>query len=186
MTKQNNLPWEMYSDIWGTKSKFFSWLRGGIRRSLWKNSPIKIKFIQANRKRIPNPNPRGRVETVWGADCYICDKTFPITNMDVDHRVGEHSLKEVEDITPFIEAISFVPQDALAFCCKGCHRAKSLAERKGISLNEALIEKQVIAILKEKKDKEWLVERGISPASNVTKRRQQIKEALTCIYQITP
>ena len=179
MTKKKNLPWEMYSDIWGTKSKFFSWLRGGIRRSLWKNSPIKIKFIQANRKRIPNPNPRGRVEIVWGADCYICDNTFPLANMEVDHKVGEHSLKDIEDITPFIEAISFVAQEDLAFVCKDCHKAKSLSERKGISLGEALIEKQVIAIMKEKKEMEWLLGRGVTPASNVAKRREQVKEVLT-------
>lgn len=60
----SDAPWTQHPSIWKTKSSFFSWLRGGIRRSLWNKSPIKLEYIKKHRKRIPNPNPKGKVETV--------------------------------------------------------------------------------------------------------------------------
>ena len=58
------------------------------------------------------------------------------------------------------------------------HKIKSFAEKKGISFEQAVIEKEAIAICKAKKDVQWLKENGIIPASNSAKRRVQIVERL--------
>lgn len=171
-------PWITHPKIWKTKASFFSWLRGGIRRSLWNRSPIKISFINKHRKRIPNPNPKGKVKEVWGATCAICKQDFPINFVDVDHCKGNHSLLELSDIQTFIENIVLVAEDDLQFCCKNCHKIKTQSERKGISFEEARIEKEAIRICKEKKDLIFFEERGIIPATSQAKRRKQIENVL--------
>lgn len=155
-----------------------SWLRGGIRRSLWNKSPIKLEFIKKHRKRIKNPNPKGKVAEVWGGTCVLCGGDFPQNQLEVDHIVGHHSLKDFEDILPFVLAISCASESDLQTVCKSCHRIKTLCERNGTSFEQARADKEAIAIIKDKKDLTWLEERGIVPASNQKKRREQIVQYL--------
>jgi 5-methylcytosine-specific restriction endonuclease McrA len=170
----NNAPWEEYSHIWKTKAAFMSFLRGGIRRALWNRSPIKLEFIRKNRIRIPNPNPRGRVAEVWGAICGVCGGEFLLKDVEVDHTIGNHSLKDLDDLQPFIEGIVCVSEGDLSFACKPCHKCKTHAEKMGISFDEAFAQKEAIKILKEKKDLTWLEERGIVPLRSQKARREQI------------
>lgn len=167
-----------YPHVWKTESALMSYIRGGIRRSLWNRSPIKLEFIKKNRIRIPNPNPRGKVAEVWGGVCSLTGTTLPLKDLEVDHLEGNHSLKSMDDIRSFIEAIVLVTEDDLAFVSKDAHRVKTYAQKENISFEEALAIKKAIAICKAKKDKEWLEEKGIIPASNQAKRRKQIEEAL--------
>ena len=169
-------PWLEYPHIWATKAAFMSFLRGGIRRALWNRSPIKLEFIKKNRIRIDNPNPRGRVEKVWGAICSVCGGQFSLKDTEIDHRVGNHSLKDLDDLQPFIEGIVCVSESMLSFCCKPCHKCKSHAEKMGISFDEAFAEKEAIKIVKEKKDLTWLTDRGIVPLRSQKQRRTQIVE----------
>lgn len=169
---------EKYPHIWKTESSLMSYIRGGIRRSLWNRSPIKLEFIKNNRIRIPNPNPRGKVKEVWGAVCSLTGEVFPLNQIEVDHREGNHSLKSMKDLQSFIEAIVLVTEDDLQFVSKEAHRVKSFADKKGISFEEALAEKTAIKIVKEKRDKLWLEEHGVIPASTQAKRRKQIEDIL--------
>jgi 5-methylcytosine-specific restriction endonuclease McrA len=178
MTDKKYLPWEFYPTIWKTKSSWFSWLRGGIRRSLWNKSPIKLEYIKKHRKRIANPNPKGKVETVWGGCCGLCGNDFVIAQLDVDHKQGNHSLNELSDIQSFIENIVLVTEDDLQFACKTCHKIKNQQERKGISFKEASYEKIAIDLEKKKLVSVWLKEKGLTPASNAKLRRQQIIDLL--------
>lgn len=171
-------PWENYPQVWKTKAAFMSFLRGGIRRALWNRSPIKIEFLKKYRQRIPNPSPRGNTPTVWGACCSLCRGLFPLKNIEVDHRVGQHSLKDLCDLQPFIEGIVCVSEGDLQLICKPCHKIKSMAEKQGISFEQAQAEKEAIALIKAKKDLTWLRERGIVAASNQAARRKQIVQHL--------
>ena len=173
----NNI-WDQYPQIWKTQASFFSWMRGGIRRSLWSKHPVKLEFLKKNRVKIPNPNPRGKVKTVWGGECVMCTKLFPLNQIEVDHKKGNLSLNSVSDIQGFIEGIVLITENDLQLCCKACHKAKSYSEKQGMSFEEAVIEKQIIQIMKDKKDKEWLTNEGIVPASNAKKRREQIKKKM--------
>lgn len=178
--KNRDKAWDWDGSPWKTRSSYFSWIRGGIRRGLWNRSPVKLEFLRKNRRRIVNPNKRSRERypEVWGATCNICKKEYTTSNIEVDHIKGNHSLTTFEDIATFIEAIVTVTQDDLRLLCKGCHSIESYAEKHGISFEEAEVRKKAIEVVKSKKDKEWLAERGITPGSNQAKRREQIEEFL--------
>lgn len=169
----SDAPWKQHPSIWKTKSAFMSWLRGGIRRSLWNKSPIKLEYIKKHRKRIPNPNPKGKVETVWGGSCGLCGEDFVLAQLDVDHKEGNHSLNGLSDIQSFIENIVLVTEDDLQFACKTCHKIKNQQQRKGISFEEASYEKLVIELENKKMIKDFIESKGEFPAKNKGLRRQQ-------------
>ena len=98
--------------------------------------------------------------------------------MNVDHKVGESTLKTVEDVQQFVNNIVFVKKEDLQFICKGCHKQKTYSEREGVSFEEAGIIKQAIEIQKNKQDKDWLEANNLVPASNAKQRRQQIIDKL--------
>jgi hypothetical protein len=168
-------PWEEFSHIWKTEAAFLSYVRGGIRGALWKDSPIKTEFLKENRKMIVNTNKRSmkRYPKVWGGLCYECGKEHPLKNMEVDHLIGEYSLRKLEELQSFVEGIVCVSKKDLGLICKPCHKIKTYAERYEMSLDDAAIEKQAIAIQKGD-DKAWLRSQGLTPASNAKKRREQI------------
>lgn len=175
--------WNWKGSPWKTRSAYFGYIRGGIRRGLWNRHPAKIQFLNQNRKQIDNPNPKNakRFPKVWGAECNICKGIFSLKDVEVDHLRGNHSLQNFEDISTFIEAIVSVTPNDLQIVCKPCHKIKSLSEKSGVSFEEARVEKQVIAIIKEKKDKKFLIDLGITPESNAAKRRKQLKEVLSSV-----
>ena len=161
------------SHVWKTESSFMSWLRGGIRR-IWAKHPVKLDFIKQNRVKIPNPNPNGRVKTVWGGKCALTGEYFVLNELECDHKVGNSSLKSVEDIQSFVEGVLLVTADDLQLVSKEAHKIKSYAEKQGISFEEAKIEKEVIEIIKQKKEKEYLQEHQLPVSSTKSARRATI------------
>ncbi|AMR57841.1 putative HNH endonuclease [Pseudomonas phage vB_PsyM_KIL4] len=183
----NFKPWIEYNHIWKTESMYLSWIRGGIRRYLWSKNPVKLEFVKEARKMIINPNVKlrkGRPK-VWGGICEICGKEHILKNMEVDHKTGEHSLKRVSDVQKFVEGIVFVRKEDLAFLCKPCHRIKTLAERSGLSHEDAAIEKQAIIICKRTANevKSWITQRGGVPARLAKERREQVVKLLKEVEQ---
>ena len=173
-------PWEEYPHLWKTKAQYMSFIRGGIRRGLWERNPVKLEFINENRVKVPlgrktKTNPDGKV---WGAICECCGNPFRLNDMNVDHKVGESTLKTVEDVQQFVNNIVFVKKEDLQFICKGCHKQKTYSEREGVTFEEAGIIKQAIEIQKNKQDKDWLEANNLVPASNAKQRRQQIIDKL--------
>jgi hypothetical protein len=175
-------PWEENPEIWKTEAAFLAFVRGGIRRALWNKSPIKLNFIKANRKRIPNPVAanRKRFPEVFGGTCYQCEKDFALKDIEVDHLTGEYSLRKLEDLQSFVEGIVCVSAKDLGLICKPCHKAKTYAERSGMSVEDAIIEKQAIIICKlpVKEVRAFISENGIAPASTAKGRRAQIVDIL--------
>ena len=166
--------WEIYPHIWPSESVYMSWLRGGIRRYLWAKNPVKLEFIKQNRIKIPNPNPRGKVKEVWGGVCALTGNIFPIGDMEVDHKEGNHSLKTLDDLVPFVKGIVMITLDDLQLVSKEAHKIKSYAEKQGISFEEAKIEKEVIEIIKQKKDKVYCIEHNLVVESTQAFRRKAI------------
>ena len=173
MTEDKKL-WEMYPQIWKTESAFMSWIRGGVRRSLWSKHPVKLEFIKRNRIKIPNPNPKGKVAEVWGGVCSLTGDVHILANLEVDHITGNHSLRVLSDIENFIKGIVLITLDDLQFVSKEAHKIKSYAEKQGISFEEAKIEKEVIEIIKQKKDKAYCVEHNLVVESTQSLRRKTI------------
>lgn len=177
-----NQPWIEYPHIWKTEAAFLSFVRGGIRRSLWNKSPIKLEFLKANRKRVKNPVAKNatRFPEVWGGTCYQCDKDFALKDIEVDHLTGEYSLRKLEDLQSFVEGIVCVSAKDLGLICKPCHKAKTYAERSGMSVEDAIIEKQAILICKEsvREVKKFIIDNGVVPATTAKGRRAQIVDIL--------
>ena len=175
-------PWIEYPHIWKTEAAFLSFVRGGIRRSLWNKSPIKLEFLKANRKRVKNPvaSNAKRFPEVWGGTCYQCNKDFALKDIEVDHLTGEYSLRKLEDLQSFVEGIVCVSAKQLGLICKPCHKAKTYAERSGMSVEDAMIEKEAIAICKKPvaEVRKFISINGIAPASTAKGRRAQIVDIL--------
>ena len=161
------------SHVWKTESAFMSWLRGGIRR-IWSKHPVKLEFIKRNRVKIPNPKPNGRVKEVWGGKCALTGEYFVLNELECDHKEGNISLKSVDDIQTFVEGILIVTLEDLQLVSKEAHKIKSYAEKQGISFEEAKIEKEVIEIIKQKKDKAYCIEHNLVVESTQALRRKTI------------
>lgn len=162
---------------WKTSTAFFTYLRGCIRKA-WSTNPVKLNVLKKHRYQIPNPNPKGKKPTVFGADCAMCKGTFILSEIQIDHIVPAGSLQKTEDIQGFVERLLYVTEEDLRPVCKPCNSALALSEKMGISFESALAQKQAIAIIKDKKDRQWLSERGIVPASNEKARRIQIVDKI--------
>jgi hypothetical protein len=146
MTKPTRKPWEIPETPWKTEAAFMSYIRGGIRKSIWSRYPIKTIFIKNNRVRGINPKT-GR--ECYGGICYITNKFFPESDLEIDHREGNYSLKNIDECSSFLKKLLYIDFDDLAFVSKGAHKIKSYAQRQGITYREAEIEKGVIAKCKQ-------------------------------------
>ncbi len=173
-------PWQspLGSKIWKNSTQFMTFLRGCLRLG-WKRHPLRIAVLNAARYQIPNPNPKGKKETVWGFDCACCGKTFVISEGQVDHITPAGKLNSVEDVQGFVERLLFVTEDDLRLVCKGCNNALAMSDKQGISYELALSTKQAIQIENTEDTKEWLLSKGIQPASNAKLRRKQIIDYLS-------
>ena len=169
------------SHVWKTESAYYTWLRGSIRRAMWSKNPVKLEFIKRNRIKIPNPNPKGRVKEVWGAVCALTGDTYPINEMEVDHKVGNHSLTTLDDLVGFIKAIAMVTLDDLQFVSKEAHKIKTFSERYGVDFDTARAEKEAKQLVDKKLDKQFLIDHNVKAeniGSTQLKRRKQIVEIL--------
>lgn len=172
--KNNMEPWEEYPEIWKTKAAFFAWVRGGLRRALWERYPPKIQFKNGQCK-LPPAGYQGKAKS--GTECALTGTWTPKSYLEVDHIEGNVSLKGWEDIMEFIQHLC-TNADNMQLVGKEAHKTKSYAERMGISFEEAVIEKQAIQIIKDKKDKQFFIDRNLSVPSNATARRELILKLL--------
>ena len=173
-------PWEAYPEVWKTKSSFFSWLRGGFRKAIWQFYPGKIIFKKARLTK-PPPDYRGKAKS--GAVCALSGVWTGNSKLEVDHIHGEASLRDWEDIVPFIRHLC-TTDDNMQLVDRDVHKIKTYAERQGISFEDAILEKRYILPFKKlsaDKQKETLTSLGytdiMAPATKrVEAYRQLIKE----------
>lgn len=135
---------------WKNDKAFFTYLRGCLRLA-WKRHPTKLKVLKERRKQIKNPNPRGNKSTVFGFECEMCHKEFPLKEGQVDHINPAGSLQVKEDIQGFVERLLWVTEEDLRLVCKACNNALAVSEKLGISYEDAVIEKQAIQWEKDNK-----------------------------------
>jgi len=142
-------PWEQCPHIWKSEAQFWTFVRGVLRKG-WSKHPVKLEFIKANRKRIINPveKNRKRFPECWGMTCNIC-KVDTVQNMiEIDH-IGEgSSFTGLHDAEKYVAHLFLVDYTSIRPVCKTCHKIENQRQRKGISFEEAAIEKEVINILK--------------------------------------
>lgn len=168
--------WEKYPEFWKTESAFMSFVRSGIRKGLWEKHRVKLGFLEDSVELVVNTNPRSkkRFPKVKKWKCAICGDMFGTNDVEVDHMEGNHSLKTMDDLQTFVTSMIVVTKEELQIVCKPCHKIKSYAEKEGLSFEDAKVVKQVIQIIKDKKDKEAIKSYGEIPESNAEKRRAQL------------
>jgi len=163
-------PWKWYPQVWKNKTAFFTYLRGSLRKAVWNQSPIKIIFKNGACSKPPE-GYTGRAKS--GAYCALSGEWEGKSKLEVDHISGNVSINDESEILEFLKHL-IPPPNSLQLVTPEAHKAKSYAERQGLSFDEATVQKKAIAILKEQSGKPWLIERGIVPASSAPKRREQI------------
>ena len=151
-------------------------VRGAIR-SAWMKSDVKLAYLYMNT--IPDMDDSTR--TKWLAKCEMCGGLFKLTDIEIDHRYGNHTLTKVEDFENYFNNILMVGFDDLSILCKEDHAVKTLAESQGISIDAARLEKKVIAICKQpvKIIDKYLADNGVENyPKNKDGRRNAVRDVL--------
>lgn len=150
-------------------------VRSAIRQA-WMKSDVKLAYLYS--KTIPDMDDSTR--TKWLVPCEICGKMFKLTDIQVDHRYGNHSFTKVEDFENYFNKILMVNFNDLQILCEPDHQIKTISESLGISFEEARIEKEVIRICKMKTAQidKWLGDRGVKVAKSPQARRNAVREIL--------
>lgn len=157
------------------ENKLCTQIRGAVRQ-VWMKHPTKLAYLY--RKTYPDMDKSTR--TKWLVDCECCNQPTKLSDTQIDHKKGEHSLKTFEEILPFAQSILGVKFEDLQVVCIPCHEAITYSERYGMSLEDAFKEKVIISKLKQTvvKQKAELKKYGFSTKeySNEVKRRECYRE----------
>ena len=159
-------------------------VRSAVRRA-WMRCPTKLSLLAMSAVHVDDVPKhllpkRLTKNTKWLYQCGI-EGTYHIgSDVEVDHVEGEHSLKSYDDMVGFTKSILDVSWSDLRILSKQAHAIVTYAERYGMTYDEAKREKGVIAIINSgvAKQKEFLKKNGVTPASTIDKRREQIREVI--------
>ena len=169
--------WKLYPDIWETKGVFFVWLRGSLRRAIWEKFPIKLKFKNTNCQ----PVPEGiQTRAKSGAYCALSGEWIGKSNLEVDHIIGNASLRDWGDFESYVLHL-LATDDNMQLVGKEAHKIKSYAERMNISYDEAANSKYTIKIMKEENVKDilyFLESYGYNDCTSDAKRRKALEAIL--------
>lgn len=152
-----------------SETAMLNMVRGAIRRS-WMKSPTKLAYLYS--KIEPDMDDTNRRK--WKVACECCGGWFKMTDVEVDHKHGNHSLRTVEDFCNYFEKILMVGFDDLQLLCKPCHATKTLMESQGLTREEAVATQKAILIEKSKKSSEFLESNSIKAGRNAADRRKQL------------
>ena len=79
---------------------------------MWNKHPVQnLNSLNKHRIQIPNPNPKGKKQTMGSRQVLLTGNIVPINQVEMDHKVGNHSLQSISDLQSFIEAIVFSRND---------------------------------------------------------------------------
>lgn len=166
--------------IWKTESQYWQWLRGSLRR-LWGDYPLRKEW-KTRQLRLITPEEKASKKfhpsTKNLGQCFYCQEWFAGSKLECDHKTPSDGCKTKETAESFLWYCGGGAGDDWVLSCKPCHKLKTHSERYGLTLNEAVIEKTAIELCKQKKDLQWLRDRGLQPASSQAKRRIQVTEEL--------
>lgn len=109
-------------DGW-TDSRYFSFLRSGLRR-LWTKYPPKYQVLNAAKRRKLHAKGKQKYEY----KCAECHVFYAGKNVSVDHIVPAGSLRDFSDLPTFVSNL-LCGVDGLQVLCFKCHKAKTNAER---------------------------------------------------------
>lgn len=128
-----------------TESAFLAWVRSALRsKSLrW---PPRNEAIQKSRRAYHGPNKLQR----WEHECSICHNWFKGKDVVVDHYPKPAgSILTIADVSEFVNNL-YCEVTNMRVLCSPCHDCHTLADKLGISFEAAKVEKEIIAVCKQK------------------------------------
>ena len=148
-----------------SEAKFWSWLSSQLRKT-WNSHPTKLDFIKSKRyvKWIGK-------RPIYHLDCELCGGSFPQKQIQVNHKVTCGNIKE-DGYALRMFNVGFEGLEAL---CIPCHSIVTYSERTGLSIEEARVEKKVVAFgnLPAKEQKAILSKD--SKAKNLKERKNEYR-----------
>jgi hypothetical protein len=159
-----------------SERKMLTAVRGAIRQS-WMKSPTKLAYLYM--KTVPDMDDSTR--TKWKIQCECCGNWFKLNEIQIDHIQGNNSFTKIEDFESYFNSILMVGFDGLqALCAENCHPLKTLSESLNISFEDAKIEREVIALCKQKASQQdaFLAKHNVVCVKNAVARRNAIREIL--------
>ncbi len=160
-----------------TESAYLAWIRSALRsKSLrWKPRGTALEMA---RRAYNGPNKLQK----WEYQCAICKEWFKAKECVVDHHPKPAgSILSIHDIGEFCNSL-YCEIDNLRVLCKPDHDIHTLAEKSGITFEDARAAKKVIEITKlpTKQLLAWLAERGYNgdSVSNASKRKACVEKLL--------
>lgn len=173
--------------IWKTESQYWNWLRGSLRR-LWGDYPLRKQW-KTNQLRLITPEEKASKKfhpsTKNLGQCFYCGEWFAGSKLECDHKTPSDGCRSKETAESFLWYCGGGVGDEWVLSCKPCHKVKTNSERKGLTMDESRIDKEVIAIMNAKADRHWLESRGIVPASNAKLRKEQIRVVLNAENELS-
>ena len=163
-----------------SESQYWSWLRGALRR-LWSDYPLRKVWKQSQLRPVTKEEREAKLyhsSTKNVGQCSFCKEWMAGSKLECDHLVESEGCTSKETAEIFLWHCGGLVAEDFRLACKKCHKTQSYSQRSGLSFEDSVVEKEVIAICSAKQDKEWLIARGIKPESNAAKRKIQIRQEL--------
>lgn len=172
----------MWKDSKGnpSESQYWSWLRGALRR-LWSDYPLRKVWKQSQLRPVTKEERDAKLyhpSTKNVGQCSFCKEWMAGSKLECDHLIESEGCTSKETAESFLWHCGGLVAEDFRLACKPCHKVRSYSQRSGLSFEDSVVEKEVIAICSAKQDKEWLIARGIKPESNADKRKIQIRQEL--------
>lgn len=173
-------PWNE-SNAWKSKAEFFTWLRGGLRKTIWQFYPPKNEFKASMLRKATKEDYVNGIHprTKKVGQCVKCKEWMGGSKLQVDHIINAGSISDEEHIKSFVMNLA-CSKDDMQLVCVPCHKAMTYADKMGVSYEEAVIEKQAIEYCKKSvtEQKKILDSFGL-PYNNADQRRQGFRELIT-------
>lgn len=172
-------PWETPEGkvVWKTEAQYWSWLRGALRR-LWADYPLrKVWKKNSLRPLTKDEKLSGKFHTSTKniGQCSFCGEWMAGSKLECDHKVQSTGCTSKQTAEEFLWHCGGLVAEDFRLACKPCHKAQSYSQNRGISIEEAILDKKAIAWLANKSlnHQQFLIDKGYSKedTSNVKKRR---------------
>lgn len=108
-----------------TEAAFFGKIRSSLRSAFRYWIPAKQALDRASR---PYKGPNKRLKKEF--QCAICKNWFKRADVEIDHIVGCGSLKDWNDLIPFIQRLTPENTDAFQVLCRVDHLTKTKNDNK--------------------------------------------------------
>ena len=150
----SNTPWGSVPKLWKDEKSFLNWLRSQVRK-VWSRHPVKNTYVSKRKKMHPTELEKLGIEVVGATaktrvvrQCEMCDKWFPVSQMEVDHIHGGTGFTNYEEFLAWQKRTLFVGFDDIREICKGCHQKVTLSQRLNIPMSQVPMEQERIKFSK--------------------------------------